>query len=326
MFVCMCKAWASNPKHGTLSTPQERKLDKRGQGVTRVGGIDAGGTSWRCAIYQDHETPLARTSFPTTTPQETLANAIAFFNDQAASGLTLETIGVACFGPLGVNPAQANWGHILGTPKEGWANTDIAGALARGTGCKIAIETDVTAAAFGERAWGAGQGLDDVAYVTVGTGIGAGIIVGGRPIWGVMHPEAGHMRAPPHRDDLTFKGVCHFHGDCIEGLASAPALKQRWECDPADLPDAHPAWDIQAHYLAHLAVNLVLVSAVQRVIFGGGVCARPGLIAKVAATARDLIGPYGTAAQGGAGFEIVGAGLGLDAGLLGAIWLAQHAN
>jgi fructokinase len=324
LFVRMCKTWASNPKLSTLSTRQHHKLDERGPSVTRVGGIDAGGTSWRCAIYQDHETSLARTSFPTTTPQETLAKAIAFFNDRASAGLTIETIGVACFGPLGVNPASANWGHILETPKEGWANTDIAGTLARGTGCNIAIETDVTAAAFGERAWGAGQGLDDLAYVTVGTGIGAGIIVGGRPIWGVMHPEAGHMRAPRHGDDPTFKGVCHFHGDCIEGLASAPALKQRWGRDAANLPDAHPAWDIQAHYLAHLAVNLVLITAVQRVIFGGGVCARPGLIPKVESAARKLIGSYGTAAPSGAGFEIVGAGLGLDAGLLGAIWLAQH--
>jgi fructokinase len=294
--------------------------------VDRFGGIDAGGTSWRCAVFQGHNSALSRTSFPTTKPEETLAKAIAFFKAEAAIGHDVKTIGVACFGPLGVNKAHKNWGHILATTKPGWSQTDVAGNITRGTGCAVALETDVTAAAFAERAWGAGKGLDDVAYVTVGTGIGAGIIVGGRPIWGAMHPEAGHMRVPRHPDDLDFKGVCGFHGDCIEGLASAPAIKARWGVDAADLPDNHPAWDIQAHYLAHLAVNLVLVTAVRRVIFGGGVCARPGLIALVEAKAKALIGPYGTAAPGGAGFEVVPAGLGLDAGLLGAIWLASQST
>jgi fructokinase len=292
--------------------------------VDKVGGIDAGGTSWRCAIFQGHENQIARTAFPTTTPEETLGKAISFFVEQAQKGHVFKTIGVACFGPLGVNKANSNWGHVLTTPKAGWSGADVAGTLARGTGCKIAIETDVTAAAFAERAWGAGQGMDDIAYVTVGTGIGAGIIANGRPIWGALHPEAGHMRAPRHPDDMLFKGVCSFHGDCIEGLASAPAIKARWGLDAADIPHEHPAWDIEAHYLAHLAVNLVLVTAVRRVIFGGGVCARTNLVAQVATKAQALLGPYGTAAPGEAGFEVVSAGLGLDAGLLGAIWLAQQ--
>lgn len=292
--------------------------------MDKFGGIDAGGTSWRCGIYKDHQTPIARTSFPTTTPEETLDKAIAFFNEQRAKGIEVDAIGVACFGPLGVNKNQPNWGHVLTTTKAGWSGADIAGTLARGTGCHIAIETDVTAAALGERAWGAGQGLENVAYVTVGTGIGAGIIVEGRPIRGALHPEAGHMRVPRHQSDLGFDGVCAFHGDCIEGLASAPALKARWGVDAAELSDGHPAWDIEAHYLAHLAVNLVLTTAVSQVIFGGGVCARAGLVARIRDKAKALIGPYGTAAPDGVGFEIVGAGLGLDAGLLGAIWLASQ--
>lgn len=288
------------------------------------GGIDAGGTSWRCAIFSDHETCLARTSFPTTTPEETLGRAIAFFNTQRAAGLPIQTIGIACFGPLGVNKNRSDWGYILDTTKPFWSQTDVAGALAAGTGCAIDIETDVTAAAFAERAWGAGVGIDNVAYVTVGTGIGAGIILNGYALSGALHPEAGHMRAPRHQGDASFNGVCAFHGDCIEGLASAPALKARWGLDAAELGDDHIAWDIEAHYLAHLAVNLVLTTAVQRVIFGGGVCARAGLVASVAQKASVLLGPYGTAAPGGAGFEVVGAGLGLDAGLLGALWLAQR--
>lgn len=289
-----------------------------------VGGIDAGGTSWRCAIVGDDCKILARTAFPTRLPKETLAKAAAFFNEHGALGLKPQTIGVACFGPLGVNPDKPDYGHILTTTKPGWSQTDVVGNLARATGCKIQIETDVNAAAFGERAWGAGQGINDLAYITVGTGIGAGILLGGTAVWGSMHPEAGHMRAPRHKHDQDFGGVCPFHGDCIEGLASAPALAARWGMDAALLHDDHPAWDIQAHYLAHLAVNLVLVTAVQRVIFGGGVMARVGLIDRVSQKAKVLLGPYGTAVPGQAGFEIVSAGLGLDAGLMGAVWCAKN--
>ena len=289
-----------------------------------LGAIDAGGTSWRCAIYQNNLTLMARISFATTTSDETLGRAVEFFNSHAVQGYAVTSIGIACFGPLGVIKGQPKYGQILQTPKTGWSGVDVAGILARAVGCKIAIDTDVTAAAWGELAWGAGQGLTNIAYVTVGTGIGAGIIAEGRAIHGAMHPEAGHMRVPRHPNDLDFVGVCPFHGDCIEGLASAPALKARWGIDPAKLSDEHPAWDIQAHYLAHLAVNLVLMTAIQRVIFGGGVSARVGLVSRVADKAKGLLGHYGTAAPLGPGFEIVGAGLGLDAGLLGALVLARN--
>jgi fructokinase len=288
-----------------------------------VGAIDAGGTSWRCAIAGGPKTILARTAFATTTPEETLAQAVAFFVEQSARGLPVSRIGMACFGPLAVNIHDPRWGRILATPKAGWAGTDVAGRLALATGASIAIDTDVNAAALAERAWGAAQGLDDVAYVTVGTGIGAGLVVAGQPVHGSLHPEAGHMRVPRHLDDL-FVGVCPFHGDCIEGLASAPALKARWGMDAADLPDDHIAWDIEAHCLAHLAVNLILTTAVQRVVFGGGVIVRAGLVERVATKARAFIGRYGPNAPGEAGISIVAAGLGLDAGLLGGVWLAQN--
>ena len=289
------------------------------------GGIDAGGTSWRCAIAHDGNVIMARTHFPTTTPDETLAKAIAFFTDQAALGLKVNRIGVGCFGPIVLNPNDPKWGHILATPKPGWAYADIAGTIRRGTGCDIVLETDVTAAAFAERAWGAGQGLNHLAYVTIGTGIGAGILLDGKAIRGALHPEVGHMRVPRHPGDLDFPGVCHFHGDCVEGLASAPALKARWGVDASALPDDHVAWDIEAHYLAHLAVNIILTTSVSRIIFGGGVSVRAGLIESVASKAKALIGPYGLAGPGQAGFEVVRAGLGLDSGLLGGIWLAGNA-
>jgi fructokinase len=291
-----------------------------------VGAIDAGGTSWRCAIIDDDRTILARTKFPTTSPQETLAQATTFFLDQLADGITFHTIGVSCFGPLCIDPASPNWGHILATTKAGWSGADVAGTLSRETGLSVRIDSDVTAAALAEKAWGAGQGAQSVAYVTVGTGIGAGIVVGDMPLWGAMRPEAGHMRVPRHPDDQAFAGVCSFHSDCIEGMASAPAILARWGIDASDLSDDHVAWDIVAHYLAHLAVNLVLTTTVEKVIFGGGVCARAGLVERIAEKAKALIGPYGNAAPGEAGFEIVSAGLGLDAGLLGGAWLAQQSG
>jgi fructokinase len=295
-----------------------------GMALRQVGAIDAGGTSWRCAVVGDDRTIVARTSFPTTTPQETLARAAGFFIEQKAAGLDVSAIGVACFGPLAVNPKDPRWGHVLATTKPGWAGTDVAGALIVQTGATIELDTDVTAAALAERAWGAGQGLDDMAYVTVGTGIGAGIVVDGRPIWGSLHPEAGHMRVPRHPNDQAFGGICSFHHDCIEGLASAPAMRARWGLDASELSDDHAAWDIEAYYLGQLAVNLVLTNAVRRVIFGGGVMSRPGLVEKVAVWAAKLLGPYCVGGEGEAGFDVVGAGLGLDAGLLGGAWLALN--
>lgn len=291
-----------------------------------VGAIDAGGTSWRCAII-DTESPkqfLARTQFPTTLPNETLAKAVNFFKSYGADNASIQTLGVACFGPVAVNLTLSNWGYILATPKLGWANTNVAGVLGQALNCPVRIETDVIAAAQGERAWGAGRGFDHLAYVTVGTGIGAGILVDGAPIHGALHPEAGHMYAPRHPNDTQFKGVCTIHKDCIEGLASAPALKERWGIDGQAIPDDHPAWEIEAHYLAHLALNLILTCALNRVIFGGGVCQRSGLVERIDEQLRPLLGAYGVAAPGGSGISIVRAGLGADAGLLGACWLAAQ--
>lgn len=293
--------------------------------VGYVGAIDGGGTSWRCAIIDQDCRIIARTSFPTSSPERTLGLASTFFTSQRASGTVFDAIGISCFGPLCIDPLSPKWGHILATTKPGWSGADVAGPLARATGCSLHIESDVTAAASAEKAWGAGVGVDRLAYVTVGTGIGAGILLGVTPVWGAIRPEAGHMRAPRHPNDHIFAGVCSFHSDCIEGLASAPAILARWGVDAAALPDDHPAWDIVAHYLAHLATNLILTTGVQRVIFGGGVCARAGLVERVALTTRSLIGPYGTAAPGEVGFDIVNAAFGLDAGLLGGAWLALKA-
>lgn len=221
-----------------------------------------------------------------------------------------------------VSPADPAWGHILDTPKPGWKGADVAGIIARATGKPVSFDTDVNAAARGERRWGAGQGLDDVCYVTVGTGIGAGIVTGGRPLQGVLHPEAGHIHVPRHPDDLVYRGCCPFHGDCVEGLASATALADRWQADPESLPDNHPAWAIEAHYLGHLAATLVLVTATARVILGGGVTARAGLVDAVDRKAATILAGYGASSLRPPGPLVVAPGLGLRAGVLGALALA----
>lgn len=285
-----------------------------------LGGIDAGGTSFRCIVATGPDRILAEARFATTSPRETLTRAADFFTD--GPGRAAEAIGIACFGPVAVDPAHPRHGTILSTPKAGWSDTDVLGPIQAATGRPVGIETDVIAAALGEHRWGAGRGEGNLAYVTVGTGIGAGILSGGVPLHGALHPEAGHIHVPRHPDDLAFAGVCPFHGGCVEGLASATALAARWGQDPADLPDDHPGWEIEAHYLAHLSATLVLVAAVRRVILGGGVSARSGLVERVARRTRALLGGYEAAFGARDDTLVVAPGLGLRAGALGALAIA----
>lgn len=288
-----------------------------------LGGIDAGGTSFRCILAAGPDQILAEEQFPTTTPGDTLARAAAFFT--TGPGQNAEAIGMACFGPVAVDPSHPRYGHILSTPKRGWSDCDVLGPIRAATDRPVAIETDVIAAALGEHQWGAGQDEPNLAYVTVGTGIGAGILSQGVPLHGALHTEAGHIRVPRHPQDIGFDGVCRFHGDCVEGLASAEALAARWGMDAAELPDDHRAWAIEAHYLAHLCTTLVLVAAVRRVILGGGVSARAGLVEQVARQTGDLLAGY-EASLGIAGHAIVvRPGLGLKAGSLGALAVAASA-
>lgn len=292
-------------------------------GARLLGGIDAGGTSVRCMLATGPDGVVAEETFPTTSPAETLARAAAFFRD--GPGGAARAIGIACFGPVAVDPAHPRHGTILVTPKPGWSGTDVLGPIRAATARPVAIETDVIAAAIGEQRWGAGQGQDCLAYVTVGTGIGAGIVTPAGPLHGALHPEAGHIRVPRHPGDTGFAGICPFHGDCVEGLASAPALRARWGTDPADLPDDHPAWAIEAHYLAHLCATLVLVGAVRRVILGGGVSARAGLVARVARQTDALLASYAAPLQPPDGPFVVAPGLGLQAGVFGALAVADRA-
>ena len=276
-----------------------------------VGGVEAGGTKLVCAVGRGRDV-MAETRIATTSPAETLADAIAFFKDHAP----LAALGVASFGPIDLDPRSPAYGFITTTPKPGWAHTDVVGPLRRALGVPVAFDTDVNAAALAEQRWGAARDAASVVYVTVGTGIGGGAVVNGRPLHGLVHPEMGHARIPHDRAADPFAGACPHHGDCWEGLAAAPALAARWGRPPETLPDDHPAWELEARYLALGLVNVILTLSPERVVLGGGVLARAGLLERVRAQVTALIAGYVRAAQ------IVAPVLGERSGVLGALALA----
>ena len=277
-----------------------------------LGGVEAGGTKFVCAIGRA-DTIVAETRVATTSPAETLAAAITFFKSHGP----LAALGVASFGPIDLVTRSPSYGFITTTPKAGWAHTDIVGPLRRALGIPVAFDTDVNAAALAEQRWGAARDVASVVYVTVGTGIGGGAVVNGRPVHGLVHPEMGHARIPHDRAVDPFEGACPRHGDCWEGLAAAPALAARWGRPPESLPDDHPAWDLEARYLALGLVNVMLTLSPERVVLGGGVMSRPGLLERVGTHGSALLGGYVRSA------EIVAPELGKRSGVLGALALAE---
>ncbi len=233
-------------------------------------------------------------------------------------------LGIAAFGPLDAQPGSPTFGFITTTPKPGWAQTDLAGALRRALGIPVAFDTDVNGAALGEQHWGAAQGLDTFVYLTVGTGIGGGGVVNGRRMRGLLHPEMGHVRVPHDRECDPFPGICPYHGDCLEGLASGPAIEARWGRRGESLPADHPAWDLEAEYLALGLVNVVCTLSPQRIVLGGGVMKAPSLLQRVRQRVLTLLGGYVAPLAGGLDDYIVPPALGDQAGVLGAIALAQQ--
>ena len=220
------------------------------------GGIEAGGTKFVCAVATDANDILAESRFPTTTPAETIERAVAFFREHQGSG-GLAALGIASFGPVDPNPNSPTFGTITTTPKPGWAHTDLAGAIGEALSVPVGFDTDVNGAALAEYRWGAAEGLDTFVYLTIGTGIGGGCVANGKLVHGLIHPEMGHIRVPHDRDHDPFPGVCPFHGDCLEGLAAGPAIESRWGQRAETLPADHPAWPLEANYLALGLVNII---------------------------------------------------------------------
>lgn len=284
------------------------------------GGVETGGTWCVCALGTGPDDLRAHEKFPTTSPGETLDRIVAFFDAHPVP----EAIGVGSFGPVDLDPGSATWGHVTTTPKPGWQHTAVATVLRDRLGVPVAFETDVNAAAVGEQRWGAGRGLASLCYLTIGTGIGAGLIVDGRPVHGLVHPEVGHLRVPHDTAADSFPGACPAHGDCWEGLASGPALAERWGTAPDELPDDHPAWALEADYLALGILAIVSVASPERVILGGGVMDREPMMDAVRGRLRDLVGGYLATPLLGERIDeyLVPPELGDDAGVLGALALA----
>ena len=296
-------------------------------GPSLVGGVEAGGTKFVCALGTGPGDIRDETRFPTGDPSETLDRVAAFFEASAERHGPPVGVGVASFGPLDLQRGSPTWGWITSTPKPGWRDVDVAGGLARRLGLPVTIDTDVNGAALAEGRWGAARDVAHHVYVTVGTGIGGGGVLNGRPMHGLTHPEMGHLpvRRDPARD--AFPGGCPFHGDCLEGLASGPAMEARWGAPPETLPPDHPAWALEAGYLADLVVTLTLVLSPQRIVMGGGLMRHPGLLAAVGGIASERLGGYvrsPTLDDGMAGY-LVAPGLGERSGVLGALALAQAA-
>src|SRR5258705_8431480 len=219
-------------------------------GVARFFGcIEGGGTKFGCAVGNDRGEILAQERFPTTDPASTLAATRAFLRQRAQALGSFAAIGVASFGPVELDKTSARYGFIGRTPKAGWAGTDIAGTLAREFSCPVGFDTDVNAAALAEHRWGAARDIKTLLYLTIGTGIGGGVLVDGVPIHGVMHPEVGQIYPRRHPLDLAFAGVCPFHGDCLEGVAAGPAIIARTGASLERLDESHPQWEIEADYL-----------------------------------------------------------------------------
>jgi fructokinase len=286
----------------------------------RYGGIEAGGTKWVCAIGSGPDDLDELVTFPTTTPAETIERAANFF----ASNGAVAAVGIGSFGPIDLQDGSPTWGWITTTPKPGWAGTDLGSALGLALDVPIALDTDVNAAALGEHRWGAAVGLDTFCYITVGTGIGGGGMTNGRLMHGLQHPEFGHIRVPHDRDADPFEGVCPYHGDCLEGLASGEAIRARWGSAAKDSEDDR-VWSLEAEYLALGLVNVICTVSPQRIVLGGGVMKQARLLPLVRSRVRSLLAGYITAHEldGDLDAYIVTPALGDRAGVLGSLELAR---
>ncbi len=254
--------------------------------MKRFGAIEAGGTKFICGVGTGPD-DLITTSIATTSPEETLNQVTAFFEGHAVAA-----IGIGSFGPVDLNPSSAKYGYITSTPKAGWRDTDLVGAVKRAIGVPVAFDTDVNAAALGESHWGAAKGARNCIYITVGTGIGGGAIIEGSLAHGTAHPEMGHMRLPHDLDADPFPGCCPFHGDCLEGLACGVAIERRWGTTGDSLPPDHRAWQLESGYLALAVANLACVLSPEVVILGGGVMKKDGLLNRITSKVSRLLNGY----------------------------------
>ena len=256
------------------------------------GGIEAGGTKFVCVIGSSAEQIDSEVRFLTTTPEETIQRVIHFFQPYLNKG-SLSAIGIGSFGPIDLDKSSPTYGFITSTPKPGWSNINLCGMIHDSLPVPIVFDTDVNAAAFGELSCqDSATKLDPFVYITIGTGIGVGVIVNEKPIHGLVHTEAGHMLIPHNSERDPFPGICPYHKDCWEGLASGPALRERWGMPAQEIPDDHPAWELEAHYNALAIANLILSYSPYRIVLGGGVSQHPKLMEKVRREVKSVLNGY----------------------------------
>jgi fructokinase len=264
-----------------------------------IAAIEAGGTKFVCGLLASTGAEggrpelLERRVLPTTTPGQTLRDAADFIrsaSERRGFGPP-DALGLACFGPVELKRSNPAYGCITTTPKPGWKNVDIVGFFSRELGLRAAFDTDVNAAACGEYLWGAARGVQDFVYLTVGTGIGGGVFSNGLVVHGMAHPELGHIKIRRRGDD-PYEGCCPFHRDCLEGLAAGPAIAERWNTKPESLEPSHPAWELEARYLAAAAACYTLVLSPELILLGGGVGLRPGLAERVSTLLAEELDGY----------------------------------
>ena len=278
-----------------------------------------------CVEWEPGPLTLKTVQFPTTSPEATLALAIKFLREESHG--ELKAVGIGSFGPIDLHHTSLTFGYVTSTPKVGWQNFNLAGTVREALNVPVGFDTDVDAAALGEARWGAAQNLTDFLYLTVGTGIGGGAIINGRVLHGLVHPEMGHIRVPHDLARDPYPGGCPYHGDCLEGLASGPAMQGRWGKAAQELPPDHPAWILEAHYLALGLANWVLSLSPQRVLLGGGVLRQAHLFPRIRKELAGLLNGYIQATEVTRDMDeyVVAPQLGGRAGVLGGLVLAEHA-
>lgn len=251
------------------------------------GTLEAGGTKMVCAIVDSLGNVTHRVSIPTETPDITMPRMIEFFREHP-----IRALGIGCFGPIDLNRKSATYGYITTTPKLAWQNYDIVGEFHRALNVPIGFDTDVNAAALGEATFGCTQDVQNSLYITIGTGVGVGVIANGKPYHGMMHPEGGHILLTRHPSDPMDRGICPYHPNCMEGLASGPSLEKRWGMKGALLADRPEVWELEAHYIGQAITDYIMLLSPQRIVLGGGVMKQPQLLPLVHSEVEKIVNHY----------------------------------
>ncbi|MES2594310.1 MAG: ROK family protein [Verrucomicrobiota bacterium] len=294
-----------------------------------IAAIEAGGTKFVCGIGRGPHEILATHRIDTTTPEETLESVCRWFSRMKLEHGPFEAMGVGSFGPVDLNPKSESYGFITSTPKPGWQHTDVVTRLKHRFKVPVGFDTDVNAAVLGEYLWGAGQGIDPLVYITVGTGVGGGVLVNGQLLHGALHPEIGHLAVPPPTNSLAVQRDCQcpFHKSCVEGYVCGPSIAKRWGVRADTLPLDHPAWEEISDAMGHALMNICLTLSPRRIILGGGVMEQPHLIPLIRGKLMSHLNGYLLIPQLGKEIDqfVVPPGLGARSGLLGSLALGRMA-